>query len=101
MRFRSAPPTSRHTARRNPHRVDDEFAVFDMADGVAAASWRPSADVRVFAAVHVDVSNTASLWRQDDLVFADDEVNRAGIRIDAQGTTAERSRRTRPRHDDV
>src|SRR5262245_20151072 len=97
----SAPSTGRHASRRDTHRIHDELTVLHMANRMAAAGWRPATDFWVFAPVHVDVADTSAFWRQNDLVFADDEMNRARVRVDAKRPASERPGATGTRDDDV
>src|SRR5262245_45862102 len=69
---------------------------------VTGARRRPAAQVWMLATVHVDVSDAAALRREDDFVLADHEMNRPGVRIDAErSAAAEGARRARFLDDDV
>src|SRR5262245_64546197 len=69
---------------------------------MTGARRRPAAQVWMFPPVHVDVTDAAALRREDDFVLTDHEVNRPGIRIDAErSAAAEGAWRARLLDDDV
>src|SRR3954465_11657754 len=99
MRLRRAPPARRHAAGGNAHRVDDELAVLDVSNRMSAAGRRPAAHIRMLASVHVDVTDAATLRRDDHFVLADDEMDAARIGVDAKRTSPKGAGGTRLRHD--
>src|SRR5215510_14356571 len=102
MRFGRTPSSRSHATGGDPHRVDDKLAVLDVTNRVTGARRRPAAQVWMFPPVHVDVTDAAALRRENDFVLADHEVNRPGVRIDAErSAAAEGARRARFLDDDV
>src|SRR5262245_38428286 len=102
MRFRRTPSAGSYPTGGNTHGVDDKLAVLGVTNRVTGARRRPAAQVWMLPPVHVDVTDAAALRREDDFVLADHEVNRPGVRIDAErSAAAERARRARFLDDDV